>query len=180
MSISEWKKMPRKQQELVLAVWDKVLQTIKFQQASKTDFMADNDYPDMLGPKDTPFDIALKALQEISGSPKFFHGCPGCVFLGTIEQSVEDKFVLTSPHNPNFKSYGPFDLYFCDQKRNRPTVTVRIKDAPKPTDRAGSLTEALYGDFGQDDGYLSEDADKDELQPVFSEAVARAKEAGLL
>lgn len=182
MSVSELKKLPRKQQELVLAVWDKVLQTVKFQQASKKDFMADSDYPDMLGPKDTPFDVALKALKEIIGTPKFFHSCPGCVFLGSVEQDVNDRFELKSPYNKNFSTFGPFDLYFCKQGKDidRPNVTARFKDAPKPTDRAPGLTAALYGDFGEDHGYLSEEADKQEHQPIFTEALHRAKELGLL
>lgn len=179
--IKGWKNMPRKEQELVLRVWESVLETIKFNAASKDDFGV-REFGVGAGvykPKDTPFDIALQALQELCGTPLFTHACPGCVFLGTTEKGYMKNVKSVAGEMLD----GPFDLYFCSKTGvgNPPTLTARFKDAPKPTDLASSINEVLYEEslFGVDRGFCAEPANKI-TQSVLEEALGIATERGLL
>lgn len=134
-SSNAWQNMPRKQQELVLGVWENVLSQVKFKAASPGDFglqFGSGCFDGILAPKTTPFDVALEALVELAGTPKFTHPCPGCIFLGVYDWDIEK----------------PYDLYFCSQEKSilKPHLTARWGDSPNDADRGEPLA-SVSADF---------------------------------
>ena len=174
MSVNQWKKMRRKQQEVVLKVWENVLETMKFRAAGKADF--GSDLHGLYGPKTTPFDIALTALKELCGTPKFFNPCPGCVFLGNHDE----------PNADEEQRHEWYDLYYCNQGHgiSKPMLIARFGDAPKPGDTL-SEGQALSAAFdprsiiGQDLGYVTS-APKDCKHPALDHARDESIARGLI
>jgi hypothetical protein len=158
MSVDQWKKMRRKQQEVVLTVWENVLETMKFRAAEKGDFGTSLD--GLYGPKTTPFDVALNALKELCGTPKFFNSCPGCVFLGNYFSGPPSMERAATKEESGPKDTW-YDLYYCNQGHGvgKHMLTARFGDAPKPGDTY-SEGQALSGAFdpnsivGQDLSYI--------------------------
>ena len=171
--------MQRKQQELVLNVWEKTLETMKFRAAKKSDFGTNLD--GLYAPRDTPFDTALKALKELCGTPKFYNPCPGCVFLGNYE---------SGPPNKDVGEPGPkntwYDLYYCNQghKVSSHMISARFGNAPRDLDDY-SPAEQLQGmmnpdsTIGRDLSYLSAEPNKCD-HPVLKVARRKAIELGLI
>ena len=171
MSVDQWKKMRRKQQEVVLTVWENVLETMKFRAAGKADF--GSNLNGLYGPKTTPFDIALTALKELCGTPRFFNPCPGCVFLGNHHE----------PNADEEQRHERYDLYYCNQGHgiSKPMLIARFGDAPKPGDTL-SEGQALSAAFdqrsiiGQDLSYVTaapKDCEHPALKVARDEAVVR-------
>lgn len=150
--------MRRKQQEVVLTVWENVLETMKFRAAEKGDFGTSLD--GLYGPKTTPFDVALNALKELCGTPKFFNSCPGCVFLGNYFSGPPSMERAATKEESGPKDTW-YDLYYCNQGHGvgKHMLTARFGDAPKPGDTY-SEGQALSGAFdpnsivGQDLSYI--------------------------
>lgn len=150
--------MRRKQQEVVLSVWENVLETMKFRAAEKGDF--GTSLNGLYGPKTTPFDVALNALKELCGTPKFFNPCPGCVFLENyLSGPPFMKKAATEEESTEKDTW--YDLYYCNQGHGvgKHMLTARFGDAPKPGDTL-SEEQALSAAFdpssiiGQDISYL--------------------------
>jgi len=149
----KWQNMPRKEQELVIKVWQNVLEQIKFRAATPGDFGSNFGF---FKPKDTLFDTALNALIDLAGTPKYKHVCPGCVFLGSYDREF-DKIA---------------DLYFCNQGDavNRPHLTARWADDPDDADR----------DLGWESKAVADVINKETSSDFLLIAKARASERGLI
>jgi hypothetical protein len=185
MSVRDWKKMRRKQQELVLKVWENMLETMKFRAAKgKGDFGTSLD--GMYSPKDTPFDTALQALKEMCGEPNYFEPCPGCVFLGSYKSGPPSMQKAASPDEPAQEKDTWYDLYYCNQgsRVNKPMLSARFGDAPKP-DESYSVAQMHSAAFdaestiGQDLRYISAAPGKCK-HPVLKRARGLALELDLI
>jgi hypothetical protein len=186
MSVREWKKMRRKQQELVLTVWEKMLETMKFRAAKGKDDMEENLHG-LHAPKSTPFDVALTALKEMcGGEPNYFNPCPGCVFLGSYKSGPPSMEGPAGKDEPSKEKCTWYDLYYCNQgiKVNEPMLSARFGDAPKPEDKF-SIAEMQEGMFnadstiGQDLRYISSVPSKCK-HPMLKRALSLACELGLV
>jgi hypothetical protein len=177
MSVNQWKKMRRKQQEVVLKVWENVLETMKFRAAGKADF--GSDLAGLYGPKSTPFDVALQALKELCGEPKFHNPCPGCVFLGNYNSGPPSMTGPASPDEPAKEKCTWYDLYYCNQGKgiSKPTVSARFQSALNTGDLdISSYNLSEHSTVGKDLGYLSSEpweCEHPALKRARDEAVAR-------